>query len=707
MSFLKPSNWKNPKRKKSIISSKLDESKVFELLIGNGCRDITNQIDGSRWTKYPVSNGGFGDIYAGRLLDGTKTAMKCLRIFESTTNKRMNENLKLAAREIYAWSLCEHQNVVPFLGFTIFRGQIAMISPWMENGPLPQYLQRNKKADRFGLCTQIAKGLEYLHHIQMVHEDLKGVNVLVSEDGLAKLTDFGNTESNNRSLEFTPARITPTPRWAAPELLQEMGVYSFATDVYALGMTFLEAITNKLPFPELRSDNAIISKVLIKKKVPSRPLSTIPDRVYANALWNLLIDCWHYDPSKRPKVASIIGEITWIHGLYKVEVRKPLPEIPEISSPNNSVSFNCICHLDCFNISESPLPAMVSLHEQVKKTYWIPLIQKKLVKEWCNYGQILDTLGEHNIQDITPSIVLNRCGELPVQGGGSSDVYRGELLNGQVIAIKSPRPMFGRFDPVVLRDRARELYIWSKCNHRNILPLLGYAQFRGRLVTILPWMIGGNLVDYIQCDPSIDRIKACQDICSGVAYLHDQNITHGDLKAANILVDHDFTLKIIDFGHSSISNHSLEISTPKLGMQSCPWAPPEILNGATERTFAGDVYSLAMTLPEVITGEYPFAGLLPARVMAGVLYHGLLPLRPYCCLPPKHEAYDMLWDLFKDCWLFYPEMRPSASEVTEKLLNASIDPTDLSPGDHDGRIGGQCGLCRVHRLSNMDSDASG
>ncbi|CAE6410275.1 unnamed protein product [Rhizoctonia solani] len=239
MSFLKPSNWKSSQRRKSIISSKLDESKVLELLTGNGCRDITDEIDVSRCTQYPVNNGGFGDIYEGKLRDGTKAAVKCLRIFESTTDKRTGENLKLAAREIYAWSRCEHENIVPFLGFTFFRGQIAMISPWMENGPLPQYIQRNKKADRFQLCTQITGGLKYLHNIQMVHGDLKGGNVLISSNGIAKLIDFGNTESNDRSLEFTPAHITPTPRWAAPELLQETGAYSFAADIYALGMTFL------------------------------------------------------------------------------------------------------------------------------------------------------------------------------------------------------------------------------------------------------------------------------------------------------------------------------------------------------------------------------------------------------------------------------------------------------------------------------------
>ncbi|CAE6501807.1 unnamed protein product [Rhizoctonia solani] len=284
MPFLKSSHWRNPQRKKSTISSQLDKSDVFELLVSNGCRDITSDIDPARCTLYPVSNGGFGDIYEGKLRDGTKIAVKCLRIFESTMDKRMNENLKLAAREIYAWSRCEHLNVVPLLGFSFFRGQIAMVSPWMGNGPLPHYLQRNKKADRFGI---IAEGLEYLHSIKLVHGDLKGGNVLISTDGVAKLIDFGNTEGNDRFLEFTPARITPTPRWAAPELLEEMGAYSSAADVYALGMTFLEAITNKLPFPDLKSDNAIISKVLIKKEIPSRPLSTLPDRVYADTLWSL------------------------------------------------------------------------------------------------------------------------------------------------------------------------------------------------------------------------------------------------------------------------------------------------------------------------------------------------------------------------------------------------------------------------------------
>ncbi|QRW19842.1 kinase domain protein [Rhizoctonia solani] len=588
-------------------------TKVFEILVNNGCRDITNEIDTSLCTEYPVSNGGFGDIYEGQLRDGTKTAVKCLRIFDSPMDKRINENLKLAAREIYAWSRCQHRNVVPLLGFTFFRGQIAMISPWMENGPLPQYLQREKKVDRFEVCVQIAEGLEYLHGIDMVHGDLKGVNVLISSERIAKLIDFGNTESNDRFLEFTPARVTPTPRWAAPELLGEEGVYSVAADVYALGMTFLEAVTNKLPFPDLRSDNVIIAKVLIKKENPSRPMSIIPDRLYGNMFWNMLL----YERSKRYEVymASrfIIINTMVLNCFYpnffsETEIIKPLPDIPAISSPDSS-----------------------------------------------DFNQVLDTLGEHNCRDITSSIAYDRCGNIPIKGGGSTDIYQGELADGQLIAIKCPRRFHGRLDPVVLMNTARELYIWSKCNHPNILPLLGYSHFRDRLVIVTPWMLEGCLVDYIQGNPSLDRMQACKEVCSAVAYLHEHNIVHGDIKALNVLVSQDRSLKLIDFNSSTISNHSLQLSTPNSQMQSFFWAPPEILNGDTERTFAADVYSLGM-------------------------------------------ACDGLWTLFKDCWLFYPEMRPSVTEVREKVFGTFIDPADLSPGDHGGRIGGQCGMCHIHNL---------
>jgi hypothetical protein len=68
---------------------------VVQLLINNGCRDITDDVDASLFTQYPVSNGGFGDIYEGILRDGTKAALKCLRIFESSRNKYANEDLKV------------------------------------------------------------------------------------------------------------------------------------------------------------------------------------------------------------------------------------------------------------------------------------------------------------------------------------------------------------------------------------------------------------------------------------------------------------------------------------------------------------------------------------------------------------------------------------------------------------------------------------
>ncbi|KAF8593673.1 kinase-like protein, partial [Ceratobasidium sp. AG-I] len=122
-------------------------------------------------------------------------------------------------RELYMWSKCSHMNVVKLLGVAQFRDQIAMVSPWMENGTLPQYLNDNPSASRNKLCRHVAMGVEYLHRISMVHGDLKGANVLISELGQAKLTDFGSSTLRNHTVDFSGASHGSdfSTRWAVSQ----------------------------------------------------------------------------------------------------------------------------------------------------------------------------------------------------------------------------------------------------------------------------------------------------------------------------------------------------------------------------------------------------------------------------------------------------------------------------------------------------------
>lgn len=61
----------------------------MRILVGHGCRDVTHGLDTGRFTNFPVSGGGFGDIYDGFMVDGTRVAAKCIRVFQTSSDKTL------------------------------------------------------------------------------------------------------------------------------------------------------------------------------------------------------------------------------------------------------------------------------------------------------------------------------------------------------------------------------------------------------------------------------------------------------------------------------------------------------------------------------------------------------------------------------------------------------------------------------------------
>ncbi|KAG8743546.1 hypothetical protein FRC10_011786 [Ceratobasidium sp. 414] len=298
-----------------IISSSMSITEIILMLGQHGCPNITGTLDVSRCGLGPIAGGGFGDVYQGYLRSGVEVAIKCPRFFLNR-NEISQADLKAAARELHTWSKYKHPNVVQLLGVAQFRDRIAMISPWMKNGTLCQYIIRAPNADRCRLCLGIASGVAYLHSMGTVHGDIKGLNVLISHDGTPKLIDFGNSRLNSSTLHFTGLQTASTfsTRWTAPELLIDGGIYSMEADVYALGMTILEVITGRVPFHDLRNDLAVITRVVVQKTHPDRPTDLIPASTRrGDAFWQLLNHCWSFDPLLRPRASQVqtrVVEIT-------------------------------------------------------------------------------------------------------------------------------------------------------------------------------------------------------------------------------------------------------------------------------------------------------------------------------------------------------------------------------------------------------------
>ncbi|KDQ16384.1 hypothetical protein BOTBODRAFT_94587, partial [Botryobasidium botryosum FD-172 SS1] len=222
--------------------------------------------------------------------------------------------LQRLAREAKVWNQLSHPSVLPFLGLCILDSVPYLVSPWMENGHVLDFVQKNPNVDRLRLLAQVADGLRYLHSFQprpVIHGDLRGPNILISSSGNACITDFGLSELKTDTYETnysTPFITAGHPRWQAPEIVRaenkEEARRNTTTDVFAFGRVSLEMFTGRVPFFDLAYDAAVITKVQSSDPFPRRPgdeASGLDDTI-----WQLMMDCWHATPTERPTATDLV-----------------------------------------------------------------------------------------------------------------------------------------------------------------------------------------------------------------------------------------------------------------------------------------------------------------------------------------------------------------------------------------------------------------
>ncbi|KAJ6476335.1 kinase-like domain-containing protein [Mycena sanguinolenta] len=186
--------------------------------------------------EHPTFGGGFGDIYRASY-GGERVALKRMRHFLRGSDLRRTR-LKFC-REALLWKDLRHPHILPFLGIDAdsFPSFLCMVSPWMENGTVINYLKTHGHANIDRLLSEIAQGFGYLHSRDIVHGDLRGANILVKDDWSAYLTDFGLSNISDAT-STTSTNCGGRLHRMAPELLDS--ARTPATDVYAFGCVCFE-----------------------------------------------------------------------------------------------------------------------------------------------------------------------------------------------------------------------------------------------------------------------------------------------------------------------------------------------------------------------------------------------------------------------------------------------------------------------------------
>ncbi|KAG6329775.1 hypothetical protein ID866_9315 [Astraeus odoratus] len=267
-------------------------------------------------TTRPLS-GASASVYQGLLRsNGIRVAVK---IFHSRPLEDM-VTLKRILHEVHLWSKLRHENIVPMLGIsTDFNSTISIISEWMGLGNAYVYVQ-NQSNDPRPLLIDIASGLHYLHtHPSgaIFHGDLKGLNVLVSHDRRALLTDFGFSKLDNSSFSMTvELPWGGSLPWMSPERLENADI-SAESDVWAFGMTTLELLTRLTPFHDCRNNQSLINRILLGQ-LPDRPSQELTCFRMTDEWWEMCLSCWKRDPKSRLPVSEVmvnrnVSELHFMH----------------------------------------------------------------------------------------------------------------------------------------------------------------------------------------------------------------------------------------------------------------------------------------------------------------------------------------------------------------------------------------------------------
>ncbi|KAF6749537.1 kinase-like domain-containing protein [Ephemerocybe angulata] len=271
----------------------------------------------SRVGHSAVTAGHFGEIWKGRYR-GKPVCVKVVKLYQRSD---INKLLRGFSREAILWSHLKHENVLAFYGIHRLddeAGRMCLISPWMENGNVGDYLSRSPTADRRLLARDVCHGLSYLHAQGIIHGDLKGVNILVTQAGRACVADFGlSFVADSEIMKWTATTSAGsqggTVRWQAPELFSHDAESSKATkltDIYSLGCVFYEIFTGRIPFYEVPRDATVMYHILAGKQ-PSRPApGTAPFSHWglSDALWTSCIQrCWARVPEARPTILQLLS----------------------------------------------------------------------------------------------------------------------------------------------------------------------------------------------------------------------------------------------------------------------------------------------------------------------------------------------------------------------------------------------------------------
>ncbi|PRQ48087.1 putative protein kinase RLK-Pelle-CrRLK1L-1 family [Rosa chinensis] len=306
-------------------------------------RSATNNFD----PKMQIGVGGFGYVYKGTLSNGTKVAVKRCK----QEGQRSGQGLPEFETEIIVLSKIRHRHLVSLIGYCDEGSEMILVYEFMEKGTLRDHLYesdvpRMSWKQRLEICIGSATGLDYLHKGAaggIIHRDVKSTNILLDENLVAKVADFGLSRSGPLDETHVSTVVKGTIGYLDPEYMMSQQLTE-KSDVYSFGVVLLEVLCGRpaiditLPREKVNLAEWVVlcKKEGLLEEVIDVSLKGHIDPSSLRHFIETAEKCLQHDSSDRPTMAEVLWDLDYTLKLHQTA---RLGEAHEDSTTSASSAF--------------------------------------------------------------------------------------------------------------------------------------------------------------------------------------------------------------------------------------------------------------------------------------------------------------------------------------------------------------------------------
>ncbi|KAK4367680.1 hypothetical protein RND71_011472 [Anisodus tanguticus] len=669
----------------------------------------TNNFD----LQLVIGSGGYGTVYKGDI-DGRETTVAVKRL-KSGSSQGENEFWT----EIKMLSTHRHENLLSLIGYCNEGHEMLLVYDYMPRGSLAEHLYKTDTSSsslswqrRLKIAIGAARGLDFLHTSQnrVIHRDVKSSNILLDENWVSKISDFGLSKMGpgNESATHVSTQVKGTFGYLDPEYFLTNRL-TWKTDVYAFGVVLFEVLSGRpavnLRLPEEQHGLVAWAKQCIKagevNKLIDQNLAGSISSTCLKAFVEISAKCFNGRPHERPTMSEVVKSLE-LALVFQQNAGEGTILFDEKSTSQSKVEADrASIKEDCngVDIAERSAILRTKVKSEDKHLYtasprwwdFLGLFRKAPPKPW--------NLVYPNSQILPhPNLRIFSFAELKAATRKfSNDTLLGEGVFGKVYkgwldergSSKSSRTVIAvkklNSDSLLgFEEWQSEVNFLGRLSHPNLIKLLGYCQEEKELLLVYEFMQKGSFDNHLFGRHSAAlslpwnvRLKIVIGAARGLAFLHasEKQVIYRNFGVSNILLDGSYNAKLSNFvwaklGPSASQSH---VSTRVMGTYG--YVAPEYM--ATGHLYMkSDVYGFGVVLLEMLTGLRAVDPTRPRNK-----YNLVEWIKPH--LTDRRKLKDkidsrlggkypsraavQIAQLALSCLGNEPKTRPSMKEVVEKL----------------------------------------